>query len=47
MADKPVTIAKDPDKIKMQALARKPIWTPQERDEILRLLIKKAGIADA
>lgn len=44
MADKPVVVAVDPDKARLVALARRPVWTPQERDEIIRLLMRKAGI---
>ncbi|MCL4873187.1 hypothetical protein KJ039_03800 [bacterium] len=42
MAERPVIIARDEDKARLQALLRRPVWTPQERDEILRMLLKKA-----
>lgn len=43
MADRPVIIARDQGKGRLQALAGKPVWTPQERDEILRFYWKKRG----
>ncbi|WKZ33334.1 MAG: hypothetical protein QY316_02710 [Thermodesulfobacteriota bacterium] len=38
MAERPVIIVRDEDKARLQA----PVWTPQERDEALRMLLKKA-----
>ncbi len=44
MADRPVIMARDADKARLKALARKPVWTPQERDEMFRIIIKRLGL---
>lgn len=33
----------DPRKARLEELRAKPIWTPQERDELLRLLLERAS----
>lgn len=41
MADKPVQITTDPKKDRLREIQRKPVMTPQERDEAIKLLMEK------
>ena len=41
MADKPVKIAKDPKLERLRELNKRPVMTPQEQDEAIRLLMEK------